>query len=106
MRRPVAPSSEDKARKEKRTAERAKRKAPDQKVYQLTLDNVNKPDLQLATNEKKSAAAAEEDPIVADDDDDKDGKNPKVDPVRNETLNVLADLIELSRAPKTASVNK
>lgn len=103
--------AEDKARKERRTAERAKRKLPDQKVYQVTLDNASKPELQLATNEKRSVITAEsaedaEDIIAKAEDEEKDDKNPRVDPVRNETLNVLSDLIELARAPKTASVNK
>ena len=39
---------EDKARKEARTAAREKVKRPDAKVYAVTLDNVNKPELQLA----------------------------------------------------------
>src|SRR5581483_8038805 len=98
--------ADDKAKKEKRIAEREKHKQPDQKVYQLTLDNVDKPELQLAKNEKKPSidegAAADD----ADDDDETlSAKKAAVDPVRNETLNILTDLLELSRSPKTASVH-
>lgn len=101
--------AEDKSRREKRIAERDKHKAPEQKVYRITLDNADKPDLQLATNEQKKASALDDD--ATDDDDSADdanaeNKKPAVDPIRNETLHILSDLIDLSRAPKTASVNK
>lgn len=102
--------AEDKERKQKRTAERENHKTPEQKVYAVTLDNVDKPELQLAKNEKKSASVDED--AAADDDtsDDEekadDKKKPAIDPVRRETLNILGDFIELSRTPKTASVNK
>lgn len=46
----------EKAKKEKRIAERAKHRQPDQKVFQITLDNVNKPELQLVKNEPKKQA--------------------------------------------------
>jgi hypothetical protein len=45
-------------------------------------------------------AAPDADSDLADDDGTKD---PAVDPERDETLNILADLVELSRGPKTAS---
>lgn len=92
----------DKARKEKRTAERAARKLPQPKVYSLTLDNVDKPELQLAKNEEnketKPAADSEE-----DEDDDLNGKKkPEFDAVRAETLNIITDIVQLSKTPKTA----
>jgi len=34
-----------------------------------------------------------------------DAKEPAIDPERDETLNILADLVDLSRGPKTASAN-
>jgi hypothetical protein len=48
---------------------------------------------------KKHPAAAD-----TDDDDSVQPKKPAFDPVKMETENILSDLIELSRAPKTASV--
>ena len=98
---------EEKARKEKRIAERAQRTVPEPKRFSITLDNVGKPELQLVTNDKKKdgTAEAEEKPAVgADDDDgedDAESKKPVVDAVRNEAVNVLADLAELSRGAKT-----
>ena len=100
----------DKARKEQRTAERAKREVPEQKDYIVTLENVNKPELQLAKDksEKKDDAAADDSENSSDVDTDDvegegDAKKPVIDPVRNETLNILGDLIDLSHTPKTAS---
>jgi hypothetical protein len=34
-----------------------------------------------------------------------DSKEPAIDPERDETLNILTDLADLSRGPKTASTN-
>lgn len=108
--------AEDKARKEKRTAERSQLKQPDQKVFTVTLDNVTKPELQLVSNEEEKATAADkvlEKSLTADagaDDstdleDEEDKLSARVDPVRSETLNILSDLLEFSRTPKTASAN-
>jgi carboxyl-terminal processing protease len=97
----------EKAKKEKHTAERAKRKKPDEKVYQITLDNADKPDLQLVKYDvkKKPDPDAEADPDI--DDEEPAGKDKSaIDPLRIESLNILNDLIELSIAPKTASVAK
>ena len=163
--------AKDKARKEMRIAERAKHPAPQPKVYVVTLDNADKPALELAKNdltkadasdpvraieessldpargapgkhreghpakgssrskngaqparqtaksEKKGddAAASGEDDPAADPDSDGEGeddagpapgKKPKVDPVRNEALNILGDLVEMTRSHATASAVK
>ena len=93
--------ADNKARKESRIAARAKQPPSSDKVFEITLDNVNKPDLQLAKYDKKPRRTKldpEEEP-----DEDTDDAGPKVDPVRTETLHILSDLVELSRAPKTAS---
>lgn len=97
----------EKAKREKRIAERAKHKQPDQKVFKITLDNVDKPELQQVKFDVKksddSAANPDDDSWM---DDESQGKEPAIDPVRNESLNILNDLIDLSRAPKTASTAK
>jgi len=36
---------------------------------------------------------------------DGDSKDPQIDPERDESLNILADLVQLSNGPKTASAN-
>jgi len=96
----------DKAKREKRIADREKIKKPEGKVYKITLDNVDKPDLQPVKNEPKKEVDADANP----DDDAEEGetpsKSPAVDPQKVEALNILNDLIDLSRAPKTASVAK
>ena len=103
---------EDKALKDKRTAARAKLKVLDEKRYTVTLDNAAKPELQLVKNDKKSAAGKDGekvDPAAAkekktinldDDDEDDDAGKPDVDAVRNEAINVLNDLIDLTRGAK------
>ena len=114
-----AEMDEDKARKEKRTAERAKLKPADEKRYAVTLDNASKPDLQLVKNEKKGVAekgqtpaskdataevpAKAADPDAEDADEEVEGGKQEVDAVRGETINVLTDLIELSRGGKATT---
>jgi carboxyl-terminal processing protease len=101
--------AEDKAREDARIAEREKHPRPEDKDYLITLDNVDKPTLELVNNDK-SKKADSDDLLDGDDSDDdvvtdKD-KKPVFDPIRNETLNIMTDFVELNRAPATASVNK
>jgi carboxyl-terminal processing protease len=104
--------NEDKSRKEQRSKERLARQVEDVKIYRLTLDTVDKPNLQLvmfpgktAANKKnpkvapEAATDADSDSIGADD----GTKDPAIDPERDETLNILGDLVDLSRGPTTAS---
>jgi len=104
--------SEDKLRKETRSKERLARQVEDVQIYRLTLDTVDKPNLQLimfpgkTASSKKSPKASPE--AASDDDSDSvdpdDGtKEPAIDPERDETLNILSDLVNLSRGPTTAS---
>lgn len=99
--------ADDKARDDKRIAERAKETRPDEKDYLITLDNVDKPKLELVTNVTAKDAKAADGADDADDDDDEfdSGKDKAAvfDPVRNETINILNDFVELNRAPRTAS---
>ncbi|MGB8355948.1 MAG: carboxy terminal-processing peptidase [Chthoniobacteraceae bacterium] len=97
-----------KAKTTKRTAEREKHKKPDEKVYAITLDNVDKPDLQPVKNDAKKAASDDPDAAAEDADDDSVSakKTPVVDPQKTEALNIVDDLIDLSHAPKTASTVK
>src|SRR6059058_1383878 len=112
---------EDKLRKEERSKERLARQEEEPQVYRLTLDTVDKPNLQLIMFPGKLAAAKTKgtatkiDPEAAAPDADTDSiggapgddtKEPTIDPERDETLNILADLVDLSRGPKTASTNR
>ncbi len=103
--------NEDKERKEARSKDRLARQSDDTKIYRLTLDTVDKPNLQLIMFPGKMAAAKKSTvaPEAASDADtdllgDGDGtKEPALDPVRDEALNILGDLVDLSAGPKTAS---
>jgi hypothetical protein len=106
--------NEDKLRKETRSKERLARTEEEPRVYRLTLETVDSPKLQLImypgkiAEAKKNGVSAKVAPEAAPDADsdlaDDDGtKDPAVDPERDETLNILADLVELNRGPKTAS---
>jgi carboxyl-terminal processing protease len=108
---------DDKARKETRTKDRLARHEEEPNIYRVTLDTVDKPNLQLImypgklAEAKAKGAATKVSPEAAPDDDTDtigaadDTKEPAIDPERDEGLNILADLVDLSRGPKTASTN-
>ena len=112
---------EDKLRKETRSKERLARNQEEPRIYRVTLDTVDKPNLQLImypgklAEAKKNGIAPKVDPESAAPDADSDlasaagtgddSKEPAIDPEREEALNILADLVDLSRGPKTASTN-
>jgi carboxyl-terminal processing protease len=112
--------SDDKARKELRSKERLARNMEEPRVYRVTLDTVDKPNLQLIMYPGKMAAAkkngsAKVAPEAAGDSDtdddaigggiDDDTKEPTIDPERDEAINILGDLVRLGRGPKTASTS-
>jgi carboxyl-terminal processing protease len=113
---------DDKLRKETRSKERFARNQEEPRIYRVTLDTVDKPNLQLVmypgklAEAKKNGTSPKVDPDAASDADtdsdligganaDDDTKTPAIDPERDEALNILADLVDLSRGPKTASAN-
>src|SRR5213596_2592619 len=112
---------DDKLRKETRSKDRLARNQEEPRIYRVTLDTVDKPNLQLImypgklAEAKKNGAAPKVDPDAASDADtdlisatgsgDDDTKTPAIDPERDEALNILADLVDLTRGPKTASAN-
>ena len=114
--------ADDKLRKEMRSKERLARNQEEPRIYRLTLDTVDKPNLQLVmypgklAEAKKNGVSPKVDSEVAAPDADTDlvagpspaddTKEPAIDPERDETLNILADLVDLSRGPKTASTNR
>ena len=111
--------ADDKLRKEMRSKERLARNQEEPRIYRVTLDTVDKPNLQLImypgklAEAKKNGVAPKVDPEAAPDaDSDLDAgvggdatKEPAIDPARDEALNILADLVDLSRGPKTASTS-
>jgi len=115
-------TQDDKLRKETRSKERLARNQEEPRIYRVTLDTVDKPNLQLImypgklAEAKKNGAAPKLDSGAAPDADsdtdliggasaDDDTKTPAIDPERDEALNILTDLVDLSRGPKTASAN-
>jgi hypothetical protein len=55
--------------------------------------------------DSEAASDADSD-LIAGTGTENDNKEPVIDPERDETLNILADLVDLSRGPKTASANR
>jgi carboxyl-terminal processing protease len=115
-------TQDDKLRKETRSKERLARNQEEPRIYRVTLDTVDKPNLQLVmypgklAEAKKNGVAPKVDSGAASDADtdadsigganaDDDTKTPAIDPERDEGLNILTDLVDLSRGPKTASAN-
>src|SRR6266446_6418802 len=113
--------TEDKLRKETRSKERLARNQDEPSIYRVTLDTVDKPDLQLImypgklAEAKKNGTVPKVDSDAAPDADsdlpdgatgDGDNKDPVIDAERDEALNILADLVQLSNGPKTASTNR
>src|SRR6202045_3776570 len=108
---------DDKLRKDVRSKERPARHEEEPNIYRLTLDTVDKPNLQLImypgklAEAKAKAGVTKVSPEAAPDDDTDtiggadDTKEPAIDPERDEALNILADFVDLSRGPKTASTN-
>src|SRR5438094_652163 len=112
---------DDKLRKETRSKDRLARNQEEPRIYRVTLDTVDKPNLQLImypgklAEAKKNGTAPKVDPDAASDADtdligsaggaDDDTKTPAIDPERDEALNILADLVDLTRGPKTASAS-
>ncbi len=109
--------AEEKARKAERSKERLARNQEEPSIYRLTLETLDNPKLELIMYPGKIAEAKTKGdlksaPEVAPDTDDEDdsdldtgddNKPAAIDPERDETLNILTDLVRLSAGPKTAS---
>jgi len=102
--------ADDKARKESRKTERlARGPLIDAKVWQVTLDDVknNRETLEVVAYEReRDKKYSEEDPEEASEEEEngeKKEKPPEPDPIRNETVRIMSDLIELANLSKTAS---
>lgn len=110
---------EDKTRKEQRNAERAKNKGTNEVVYSVTLENAAKPELELkkekkeekkddkAKDDKSKTPTPDANAKKSDDDDDADDLEaaPRIDPIRKETLNILADLIDMTKKGVSATAS-
>jgi carboxyl-terminal processing protease len=106
--------AEDKLRKETRSQERIARQGNEPRIYRVTLDTVDKPNLPLIMFPGKLAAADKKNvsPEAAGDAESEllggngdSTRDPAIDPMRDEALNILADLVDLTSGPKTAQAH-
>jgi carboxyl-terminal processing protease len=97
---------EDNDRKQKELTDEKKVDSQLQdKRYELTLADINKPQLKLLPKEAlpvnkdaKSSASPGTDDLIGEE----SGNTADADAIRRETLNIMGDLIDLQRSPRTA----
>jgi len=109
---------EQKARKDERSKQRLARAEEEPSIYRLTLETLDNPKLELImypgklAEAKKNGTVPKVDSAAAPDADsdlpdaatgDGDNKDPLIDAEHDEALNILADLVQLTNGPKTAS---
>ncbi len=101
---------EDKVRKESRKADRlARGSLIHADVWQLTLDDVRtgRQKLEAVAYEREREKHYVSDPEEEEAIEKKDGpKLPEPDPIRNESLRIMEDLIRLTNLNKTASISE
>ena len=93
---------EDKQRKEGRDKERQSRgPALGVQAYELTLDDLSAPKLRPVAFDRKQDKS-----LLDSDEEEANAKKaaPEPDPIRNESLRIMRDLIELIQQTKTASI--
>ena len=98
--------ADDKKRKEERKEERAQRgPLVNAQVWQVTLDDArnNREKLESVAYEREREKHYAEDQEDVQAEKKEGPKPPEPDPIRNETLRILTDLVSLVRQTKTAS---
>jgi carboxyl-terminal processing protease len=103
--------ADDKQRKESRNEERqARGSLVNAKVWQVTLDDVknNREDLEVVAYERERDKKYDIEEEVEDSTKEKKDskKTPEPDPIRNEAVRIISDLIELSNPAKTAKTSE
>jgi carboxyl-terminal processing protease len=83
------------ARAEARKKERLSRKKSNELPYEITLKNVDLPQLQPPTVKPNSSPPVKKDAGLESDDDEAPWQEPAIDPTLDETKRILADYIEL-----------
>jgi hypothetical protein len=83
------------ARADARRKERLSRKKSNEKIFEITLKNVDAPELQPLAVKSKSGAPAKDDAGLDSDEDDAPQQAPAIDPTLEETKRILTDYIEL-----------
>ena len=95
--------AEDKLRKEQREQDRqARGPALGVQAYELTLDDLSSPKLRAVAFDRKQEKAS----LLDEEEETGDKKSAVVppDPIRNEALRIMRDMVELNRQTKTASI--
>ncbi len=98
----LAEIEEEKARRERRLAERKERDEPELAAVEVTLDTVDAPELKKVSLDKPPKRSYDE---VPDEEDPgaPEEEEPFVDPIRDETLLIMRDLIRL-KGPEPVTV--
>jgi carboxyl-terminal processing protease len=104
------------AQKEKENQDRKKAAAANtDKIFQLALADVDKPQLKLlekkpetAQKQAKAKSASSGDPTqdILDDEDSNDATSVDGDPIKRESYSILSDLIDLSKTGKAITVGR
>jgi hypothetical protein len=96
----LAEITEIKSRREARNEERKKRANHEFDALEVTLDTVDAPELKSVALDKPPKRSSMEELDAGDDDPSKpDGEEIFVDPVRDETLRVVEDMIRWQNPP-------
>ena len=97
--------AEDKDRKEQRETDRSARgPAFGARAYELTLDDLSSPKLRAVAFDRKPEKAS----MGEEEEEPGEKKSAAVppDPIRNESLRIMQDMIDLNRQTKTASIQQ
>jgi carboxyl-terminal processing protease len=95
----LAEIAEDKQRRETRNEDRKKRPNREFAALEVTLDTVDAPQLQRVALDKPPKRSSMEELDAEDDPSKPDGEEIFVDPVRDETLRVVTDMIRWQGPP-------
>ncbi len=97
--RRLAEINDDKSRRETRNEERKDRASKDFAAVEVTLDTVDAPQLQRVALDKPPKHSSLEEMDAEDDPSKPDGEEIYVDPVRDETLRIVADIVRAQGPP-------
>ncbi|MFM8658159.1 MAG: carboxy terminal-processing peptidase [Chthoniobacterales bacterium] len=95
----LAEFAEEKSRRESRNEERKERSNQEFAAVEVTLDTIDAPQLQQVALDKPPKRSSMEELDAEDDPSKPDGEEVFVDPVRDETLRIIADKIRLQGPP-------
>ena len=95
----LAEIAEDKTRRQTRNEERKRRESNEFAAVEVTLDTLDAPALQRVALDKPPKRSSMEEIDAEDDPSKPDGEEIYVDPVRDEALRIVADIIRIQGPP-------